>query len=194
MSKPYNPTAWFWIIDGDESQLYSSAAAGFVPPNEQVYLDFVEEGGVPTRIASVDELRDVLLVQFPAGWTPLLDEAKTTALASIDANAGKARARYITIAPGQEATYLLKAQQAAAFKARNYAGDVPGLVQAEVDSTGAIAQAATDAILSQQAAWEIKAAHIESARRRGKVAVSKAGDLTELTAARDAAMMELDLL
>lgn len=123
-----------------------------------------------------------------------LDDAKVAALAAIDAEAGVARARYITVAPGQEATYILKAQQAAAFKAGGYAGAVPGLVQAEVDATGATAQQAADAILVQEAAWAVKAAQIESARRRGKVAVGNAADAAAVEAAQAAAIAELGAL
>lgn len=117
---------------------------------------------------------------------------KTAALAAIDAAAGAARARYITIAPGQEATYLIKADQATAFKAAAYTGTVPGLVQAEIDATGATAQQAADDILAQEAAWAVLAALIESARRRGKVAVAAcANDVSAIDAAKTAAVAEL---
>lgn len=125
---------------------------------------------------------------------PTLDETRAHALADIDAEAGRARARYITVAPGQEATYILKAQQAVAFKAGGYAGAVPGLVQAEIDATGATAQQAADDILAQEAAWAYKAAQIESARRRGKVAVGNAADAAGVEAARAAAIAELGVL
>lgn len=115
-------------------------------------------------------------------------------LAAIDAEAGRARGRYITIAPGQEATYLLKAAQAEAFRASGYTGTVPGLVQAEIDATGAMPAAATDAILAQQVAWEAKAAQIESARRRGKVAVGNAADVEAIEIAETAAITELAAL
>lgn len=123
-----------------------------------------------------------------------LDQVKAVALAAIDAEAGVARARYITVAPGQEATYLMKAQQSAAFKAGGYAGAVPGLVQAEMDATGATAQQAADDILAQEAAWAFKAAQIESARRRGKVAAGNAADAATVDAARAAAIAELGAL
>lgn len=123
-----------------------------------------------------------------------LDQVKTNALIGIDVEAGRARARYITVAPGQEATYILKAQQAAAFKAGGYVGAVPGLVQAEVDATGATAQQAADAILVQEAAWAVKAAQIESARRRGKVAAGNAADAAAVEAAQAAAIAELGAL
>lgn len=125
---------------------------------------------------------------------PSLDELKAAALSDIDAEAGRARARYITVAPGQEATYILKAQQAAAFKAGGYTGAAPGLVQAEMDATGATAQAAADDILAQEAAWAWKAAQIESARRRGKVAAGNAADAAGVEAARAAAITELGAL
>lgn len=120
-----------------------------------------------------------------------LDEAKAAALADIDAAAGAARARYITVAPGQEATYILKAQQAAVFKAGGYSGAAPGLVQAEMDATGATAQAAADDILAQEAAWAYKAAQIESARRRGKVSVNAGTDVLAVAAALQSALNEL---
>jgi hypothetical protein len=123
-----------------------------------------------------------------------LADLKAAALAAIDAEAGVARARYITVAPGQEATYILKAQQATAFKAGGYAGAVPGLVQAEMDATGATAQQAADDILAQEATWAYKAAQIESARRRGKVAAGNAADAAAVDAARAAAIAELGAL
>jgi len=190
----YTLAAHFWIVGGDGSQVYSSAEPGFVPADDATYVAWLNEGGLSTRIASLDELRDVLRQQFPAGWVLTLDELQAAKNAEIDACAGAARARYITVAPGQEATYILKAQQAAAFKAGGYAGTVPGLVQAEIDATGATAQQAADDILAQEAAWAYKAAQIESARRRGKVAVGAATDAVGVIAARDAAVAELGLL
>lgn len=67
MSKPYTPSAWYWIVAGDASQPYSSAAAAYVPATDPAYLDWINDGGTPTRIASEDELREVLLQQYPAG-------------------------------------------------------------------------------------------------------------------------------
>lgn len=194
LNKPYNPKNWFWIVDDDELRVYSSALPGFLPANDAGYLGWLEDGGIPTRIDTLASLRDVLQQQYQAGWALTLNEQKAAALAAIDAEAGVARARYITVAPGQEATYILKAQQAAAFKAGGYAGAVPGLVQAEMDATGATAQQAADDILAQEAAWAFKAAQIESARRRGKVAAGNAADAAAVEAARAAAIAELGAL
>lgn len=125
---------------------------------------------------------------------PTLAEVQTAAAAAIDAEAGKARARHITIAPGQEATYLIKAQQAREYRTAGYTGPVPALVQAEMDATGETAQVACDRILAEEVAWIAKAAAIESARRRGKVAVGAAAEATAAEAARNAAIAELAAL
>lgn len=81
----YNPAAWFWIVGGDETQVYSSAKPGFVPATDAGYTAWLEEGGLPTRIASLDELRDVLMQQYPAGWAMSLDESKAAKNAEINA-------------------------------------------------------------------------------------------------------------
>ena len=96
--------------------------------------------------------------------------------AKIDEAAGLARSKYITVAAGQEITYILKGQQAQAYKAANYTGPVPAMVQAEADAEGITPQAATDNILAQQDAWVIKAAQIEQARRTAKVQLPNAED------------------
>ena len=48
----FNPACWFWIVGGDESCFWSSAAAG--------YVDALPADAGMTRIASEDELTDVL--------------------------------------------------------------------------------------------------------------------------------------
>jgi hypothetical protein len=116
--------------------------------------------------------------------TPDLVKLKADASAIIDSAAGAARVRYITICPGQEITYMLKAQEAAAFKSGGYTGGVPGLVQAEIDAYGYTPQQAADLILATQAIWQAKAGQIESARRCGKAAVSIAADVPAIDAAR----------
>lgn len=65
---PYTPSAWYWIVAGEESQVYSSAKPGFVPATDAGYAAWLDDGGMATRIASLDELRDVLLAQAPDGW------------------------------------------------------------------------------------------------------------------------------
>src|SRR3954469_19016059 len=67
----------------------------------------------------------------------LLPARKESAAGSIDVAAGVARSRYITVAPGQEGTYVYKAEHARAFKAAGYpaanVADYP-LVQARAEA------------------------------------------------------------
>lgn len=113
-----------------------------------------------------------------------LADAKLRALNEIDVVAGAARLRYITDVPGQAGTYLLKAEQAAAFIAAGGVGDVPPYVQAEVDATGMAPLAAAEYIhgLSELWAQQLGPA-IERERRIGKLAVEAATTLEEVSAA-----------
>lgn len=159
------------------------------------HVEITELGKTPADLGFTDQEPPAGFVTWGGtAWQHDVERTRAAALSAIDATAGAARARYITVAPGQEATYILKAQQAAAFKAGGYSGPAPGLVQAEMDATGATAQAAADDILAQEAAWAYKAAQIESARRRGKVAAGNAADAAAVEAARAAAIAELGTL
>lgn len=60
MTAPYDPAAWFWIVAGDRTQWYSSAAGTYVPPDSAAAVAFLAAGNIPTKIASEDELWDVL--------------------------------------------------------------------------------------------------------------------------------------
>ena len=136
------------------------------------------------------------------GWTydgaavspppaPPLAEVRAGALRAVDQAAGAARARYITTAPGQEAVYMLKLEQARAYQAAGYAGAVPELIQAEADALGVTAQEAADLILATAAAWTAKAAQIERIRRGRKAEIEAAADVAAIEAARAAALAEL---
>ena len=50
--KPYMPEDWYWTVDGDEKRFWSSKAA--------TYVTDLPKGADSTRIASEDELTDVL--------------------------------------------------------------------------------------------------------------------------------------
>lgn len=134
---------------------------------------------------------------------PTLAEAQSHAAAAIDAAAGAARARYITVAAGQEATYMLKEAQARAYKATGYPSAAVAsypMVEAEAMAmhgaapTAAQIKTAADGIIAQADAWIAKAALIERARIAGKRAVSAAADVAGADTARAAAIDELVLL
>lgn len=127
---------------------------------------------------------------------PTFAEQRAAAIRQIDAMAEAVRLRYITPGAGQAATYMLKEQQAEAFKAAGYAGTPPGMVQAEVDATGKTAQQAADFILATRDAWVAKAVQVEDARRKWDVAIGAVadGDAAGLAAALQAGLAALGAL
>jgi len=129
-------------------------------------------------------------------YLPPYADLKATARAIIDNEAGIKRNIYITSVPGQEATYIYKAQQCQAFKDAGYPGDVTPypLVEAERDATGDTAQVAADAILAEEAAWMVLAKQIEKERRGGKIAVDAAVDVAGIDSARDAAIAAIQAI
>jgi len=57
----YTPANWYWIIAGDDRQVYSSARASTVAIGDKAYKAWLAQGNAPTRIATMDELKDVLI-------------------------------------------------------------------------------------------------------------------------------------
>ena len=149
-------------------------------------------GQVPDDARVGDRWDGTTLTPAPVPPSPTLDELKEEASNIVDQAAGVARARYITVAPGQEAVYVLKEREARDYKAAGYpASPVPPLVQADADALGLTPQAAADAIIAQADAWIGIAAQIERERRSGKAAVSAAADAAAVQAAASAAVTAL---
>lgn len=180
------------------TMFYSQSTHGFydsgIHVGNQIPHDAVEitveewqallEGQASGQVISADANGNPVLVT-PAG--PTLSQAQDSGLKQIDIEAEALRGVYITANSGQVATYILKYNEATAFKTAGYTGDVPGLVQAEVAAIGGTAQAAADSILAQYAAWTALAASIETVRRTAKVAVNAATTTAAVTAAVTAA-------
>ena len=106
---------------------------------------------------------------------PLAD-VQIEALVAIDDAAGRARTRYITDVPGQAATYLLKAQQADAYKATGYPVDLTEfpMIAAEMASSGMSGMDSANYIIATRDQWVVLAAEIEKQRLTGKIAISNA--------------------
>lgn len=153
------------------------------------YVQRDGSGAVVGRFAAPQE--DATEWVEEAALAPDLGVLRGNAAAMIDAAAGSARARYITVAPGQEATYLLKAQAAQAFAAAGFTGPVPPFVAAEADAAGVSPADAAAAILAQENTWLAIAVEIERHRRGGKVAVASAANEAAVTAAAGAAVAAL---
>lgn len=60
MSKGYTPADWYWIVNGDTTRAYSSAAGDFVPSGNAAFLAWRADGTEPTRIDSLASLGQVL--------------------------------------------------------------------------------------------------------------------------------------
>jgi hypothetical protein len=169
------------------SLFYSKSTGGFYDdaihtpaqiPSDAVAISQVEynalmEGqSLGNTIGADANGNPILIPPVPA----TLAQVQASALTGLDAGAETLRSKFITANSGQVATYLLKQSQAQAYQVAGYTGTVPSLVQSEVAATGATAQAATDSILAQYAAWVGLAAAIETVRRSAKVAVSAVTD------------------
>ncbi len=157
---------------------------------------FLAAGGVIQPAQSSDDQ-----VWDGMQWTLDLNRVKARIAGVIDRTAGETAMRYITSRPGQEATYLYKAQQARAHKAAAYPVDLAPypLIAAEltalqVANPTATAQMASDSILDTEALWLAKAAQIETARRVGKEKVKAATSQAAVLAARNEAVATLKAL
>ena len=58
--KPYVPTNWYWIVGGDETRVFSSAAGDYVPVSDPTYQSWAADGTQPTRIDTEVNLGEVL--------------------------------------------------------------------------------------------------------------------------------------
>lgn len=63
----YNACNWYWTVAGSTTQVFASGRAAYVPVSDATYQTWVTSGGTPTRIATEQELWDVLAQQCPAG-------------------------------------------------------------------------------------------------------------------------------
>lgn len=122
--------------------------------------------------------------------------ARWYALRDIDDAAGRARLRFITDVPGQQAVYLVKLQQAQAYTAAvalDAQATVPPYIAAEASATGQTAQQVAANVIALATVWNEQAGPaIEGARMGGKAAVTAAQDLETAEAARVAAVQALD--
>lgn len=59
----YDPSDWFWTIPGRD-EVYSSKMRSWLAVDDPIVSTW---GGLPTRIASEDDLKDVLRKHYPSG-------------------------------------------------------------------------------------------------------------------------------
>jgi hypothetical protein len=58
--KTYDPANWYWIVGGNEAQVFSSAVGNYVPADNATFIAWKADGTTPTRIVSEAELGEVL--------------------------------------------------------------------------------------------------------------------------------------
>jgi len=56
----YAPSQWYWTVGGSTAQVWSSAAAAYVPASDAGYQAWLATGGVATALRFEDELVEVL--------------------------------------------------------------------------------------------------------------------------------------
>lgn len=119
--------------------------------------------------------------------------AQAEAIQAIDAAAGQARARYITVQPGQDSVYTLKREQAEKCKAAGYDPTGLSLIEYEVASTGKSAQQVADTILAKASGWIDTAARIEGIRMKAFADIASA-QWQDCKSIADAAVAQIELI
>lgn len=126
---------------------------------------------------------------------PLLDDARVSALTTVDADAETARHRFITPGDGQVLTYDAKRREAEAWAAddapdpanypwaRAHAARLKGV--AEADVTVAQCQAVIDEWTARVAAWVTAGIEIEHVREGAKDAINIAADIAAIDTVLD---------
>ena len=112
--------------------------------------------------------------------SPTVSAARAAAVVQIDEAAGRARARYITTAPGQDATYTAKYAEAVAYRVAGYPDDLAGWPYVAGESApraDRTAREAADRIIRLGQLWgEVIGPQIEATRVNGKDRLAALGD------------------
>lgn len=67
---PYNPIDWYWLVAGNNAQVFCSARSSYVSTNDSMYQAWVAAGHRVTPIASESDLVKVLEDQAPQVVVP----------------------------------------------------------------------------------------------------------------------------
>lgn len=102
-----------------------------------------------------------------------LEAAKASAIEIINKTAGEFRSKFITVIPGQQATYLVKEQEAKTWTAEADPTSFPYCYSESVAS-GQTIEAVVTSILTTASQWRFLDAKIEGTRRGRIIAVSAA--------------------
>lgn len=165
------PGDWPWRATPDER-----AEAGI--------FEIVETDRPPASLRTVgstligDEVPERAWVTTPYN----LDQLRAQMLERVNAEAGEFRRRFITDIPGQQATYLAKEQEAAAWTPSSDPAGFPYLVN-EAAATGVSVADIAALVLQTASAWRALDPKIEGRRRGAAVAIAAAADAEAIMAA-----------
>ncbi len=149
--------------------------------------------------AIISDLNTIVIAKYNRdNPPPTLDEYKTAARMEIDVVAGGVRQKYITSIQGQDAVYLMKYDEAVAYKDAGYpviggADEYPHLT-AEAVALGQTEQQVADTVIATREAWVMLSAAIEGERLGGKNNVSNAADTTAVDVAVSTTTAALDAI
>lgn len=156
----YTPASWYWIVAGSTSQVYSSAAVAYIPVTDATYQAWLTAGNFPTKIATAEELYEVLIVQWVPNvlnvginlistGTPVLNDTYPLDLASQQQITGVAT----SIAagrglPGGGSTFLYQGHPFNGANFLNFADAAESYVYNVYQSLGQIVQAGSGSLPS----------------------------------------------
>jgi hypothetical protein len=125
-----------------------------------------------------------------------LEKEISASKSAVDIAAGEARARYITVTPGQTAVYIEKEKQSKAFKDAGYPVDETGygFVTAEKNAQSVTATVAADTVLAMSTGWKVIAANIEQTRLEYKNQISTAANINSAKALSNKAIALLNAM
>lgn len=118
----YRPADWYWIVAGSTTQVYSSARIAYMPVTDITYTSWLASGNRATRIATEQDLWDVLDadgIALPPGAV-VSDTAKDRIIGQIDRATLKVLYRHENLV--RELIRALRASSTAANTAATSAG------------------------------------------------------------------------
>lgn len=184
MVDTYKPSAWFWIVGGDASRAWSSAASAYVTE---------WDANCTTRIASEADLRDVLRPYGIRGPGVTLNEIKAEYSAKLDHDAEAVRQKFVTPGAGMAMTYQEKHAQARAVDALGQTAanalteaereDQFPTLSASVGIEGATLWDCAQLVITKYEQFADLSRVIERTRLQGKKAISDASDVASVYAA-----------
>ncbi|WP_444452578.1 hypothetical protein ACTTAI_16380 [Rhodobacter capsulatus] len=166
---------------GDDTHYFAGGEFRELPPrpSEACVFDVASESWIDPRTE--------------ADMAAELAAAQVTAVAAVNAAAEAARSRFVTPGSGQAMVYLEKQAEARAWLAAGEPDDLTGYphLAAEVGITAPTAYQLATIWLALAGIWLTASARIEPIRLSASAVIETAQTISDITAARDAAVVML---